>query len=51
MHGCYLDVTLAVPAASLAPAENYERVAQRLRVTAAGQSEQRRLRIRAATRC
>ena len=52
MHGCYLDVTPAVPAASLAPAENHERVAQRLRVTAAGgQSEQRRLRIRAATRC
>ena len=52
MHGCYPDVTLAVPAASLAPAENYERVAQHLRVTAAGgQSEQRRLRIRAATRC
>jgi PAS fold len=52
MHGCYLNVTPALPAASLAPAENYERVAQRLRVTAAGgQSEQRRLRIRAATPC
>lgn len=52
IHGCYLDVTPAVPSDILGSQDNYERLAHCLRVTTAdGHSDDRRHRIRASTRC